>query len=225
MSSLVNKIDTWIFDLDNTLYSADSGIFQQVHQLMGKFIQEFLNIDLQKAKEIQKKYYKEHGTTLRGMMDNYGVDPDHFLEEVHKLDYSIVSSNDKLNEELKKLKGKKIIYTNANMTHALNVLERIKLSNFFDEIFDIKMANYIPKPEIKPYEQIIKDFDLNPSTSAMFDDIAKNLVPAKKVGFTSIWIDAGYENFSDDIKSSNKYLDFETNDLCIFLEKVNKGSI
>ncbi len=225
MSSLVNKIDTWIFDLDNTLYSADSGIFQQVHQLMGKFIQEFLNIDLQKAKEIQKKYYKEHGTTLRGMMDNYGVDPDHFLEEVHKLDYSIVSSNDKLNEELKKLKGKKIIYTNANMAHTLNVLERIKLSNFFDEIFDIKMANYIPKPEIKPYEQIIKDFDLNPSTSAMFDDIAKNLVPAKKVGFTSIWIDAGYENFSDDIKSSNKYLDFETNDLCIFLEKVNKGSI
>ena len=225
MSSLVNKIDTWIFDLDNTLYSADSGIFQQVHQLMGKFIQEFLNIDLQKAKEIQKKYYKEHGTTLRGLMDNYGVDPDHFLEEVHKLDYSIVSSNDKLNEELKKLKGKKIIYTNANMTHTLNVLERIKLSNFFDEIFDIKMANYIPKPEIKPYEQIIKDFDLNPSTSAMFDDIAKNLVPAKKVGFTSIWINAGYENFSDDIKSSNKYLDFETNDLCIFLEKVNKGSI
>tara|TARA_X000000368_G_scaffold286149_1_gene227257 strand:+ start:730 stop:1407 length:678 start_codon:yes stop_codon:yes gene_type:complete len=225
MSSLVNKIDTWIFDLDNTLYSADSGIFQQVHQLMGKFIQEFLNIDLQKAKEIQKKYYKKHGTTLRGMMDNYGVDPDHFLEEVHKLDYSIVSSNDKLNEELKKLKGKKIIYTNANMKHTLNVLERIKLSNFFDEIFDIKMANYIPKPEMKPYEQIIKDFDLNPSTSAMFDDIAKNLVPAKKVGFTSIWINAGYENFSDDIKSSNKYLDFETNDLCIFLEKVNKGSI
>jgi len=225
MSSLVNKIDTWIFDLDNTLYSADSGIFQQVHQLMGKFIQEFLNIDLQKAKEIQKKYYKKHGTTLRGMMDNYGVDPDHFLEEVHKLDYSIVSSNDKLNEELKKLKGKKIIYTNANKKHTLNVLERIKLSNFFDEIFDIKMANYIPKPEMKPYEQIIKDFDLNPSTSAMFDDIAKNLVPAKKVGFTSIWINAGYENFSDDIKSSNKYLDFETNDLCIFLEKVNKGSI
>jgi len=225
MTSLNNKIDTWIFDLDNTLYSADSGIFQQVHQLMGKFIKEFLNVDLQKAKEIQKQYYKEYGTTLRGMMDNYGIDPDYFLEEVHKLDYSIVSSNEKLNTELKKLKGKKIIYTNSNMQHTLNVLERIKLSNFFDEIFDIKMANYIPKPEITPYEQIIRNFDLNPSTSAMFDDIAKNLVPAKNVGFTSIWIDAGYENFSDDIKSSKKYLDFETNDLSIFLEKVNRGTI
>ena len=225
MTSLINKIDTWIFDLDNTLYSADSGIFQQVHQLMGKFIKEYLNLDLKKAKELQSKYYKEHGTTLRGMMDNYGVDPDYFLEEVHKLDYSIVSYNEKLNYELKKLKGKKIIYTNANMQHTLSVLERIKLSNFFDAIFDIKMANYIPKPQIGPYEQIIKDFDLNPSTSAMFDDIAKNLVPAKKVGFTSIWIDAGYENFSDDIKSSKNYLDFETNDLSVFLEKVNRGAI
>ena len=225
MPSLVNKIDTWIFDLDNTLYSADSGIFQQVHQLMGKFIKGFLNVDLNKAKEIQKKFYKEHGTTLRGLMDNYGVDPDHFLSEVHKLDYSIVSSNDKLNQEIKKLKGRKIIYTNANMEHTLNVLKRIKLNNFFDEIFDIKMANYIPKPAIKPYEQIIKDFNLNPTTSAMFDDIAKNLVPAKKVGFTSIWIDAGYENFSDDIKSAKKYLDFSTNDLRIFLEKVNKGTV
>ena len=225
MSSLVNKIDTWIFDLDNTLYSADSGIFQQVHQLMGKFIQEFLNIDLQKAKEIQKKYYKKHGTTLRGMMDNYGVDPDHFLEEVHKLDYSIVSSNDKLNEELKKLKGKKIIYTNANKKHVEDVLKRIDLTNFFDEIFDIKMADYIPKPELKPYKLIINKYELEPKKTIMFDDIAKNLVPAKNVGFTSVWIDAGYENFSDDIESSKKFLDYSTTDLHLFLEKVNKGNI
>ena len=225
MSSLNNRIDTWIFDLDNTLYSADSGIFQQVHELMGKFVSNHLNIGINEAKKIQKKYYKEHGTTLKGLMDNHGVEPDYFLAEVHKLDYSIVNSNKNLNNELNKLSGKKIIYTNANMQHTLDVLERIELSNFFDEIFDIKMANYIPKPEIAPYEEIIKKYDLNPNSSAMFDDIAKNLVPAKKVGFTSIWIDAGYENFSDDIKSSNKYLDFETNDLCIFLEKVNKGSI
>jgi len=225
MPKLIDKIDTWIFDLDNTLYSADSGIFQQVHKLMGKFIKNYLNVSLKKAQEIQQKYYKEHGTTLRGMMDNYGVNPDYFLDEVHKLDYSIVTGNQKLNNELKKLNGKKIIYTNANMQHVLSVLERIDLLNFFDAIFDIKMANYIPKPEIEPYEHIIKNFDLNPKKSAMFDDIAKNLVPAKNVGFTSIWIDAGYENFSDDIKSSKKYLDFETNDLSVFLEKVNRGNI
>ena len=225
MSSLNDKIDTWIFDLDNTLYSADSGIFQQVHDLMSKFVSKHLNVELKKAKEIQRKYYKQHGTTLRGMMDNHGVDPEYFLKEVHKLDYSIVDSNKKLNEELKKLKGRKIIYTNANLQHTLDVLDRIELSDFFDYIFDIKMANYIPKPDLQPYEQIIKDFNLNPSTSAMFDDIAKNLVPAKKVGFTSIWIDVGYENFSDDIKASKEYLDFKTKDLSVFLEKVNRRNI
>ena len=220
-----DKINTWIFDLDNTLYSADSGIFQQVHRLMGEFISKNLNMDLTEAKKLQSKYYKQHGTTLRGMIDNHGTNPDHFLEEVHKLDYSIVGPNDLLNKELQKLKGRKIIYTNANKQHVINVLERIDLTNFFDEIFDIKMANYIPKPEIKPYEQIIDLFNINPKSSAMFDDIARNLVPAKKVGFTPVWIDAGYENFSDDIKSSKNYLDYETRDLSLFLKDVNDGAI
>jgi putative hydrolase of the HAD superfamily len=225
MINLNKKINTWIFDLDNTLYSADSGIFQQVHDLMGKFVSSHLNIDIEDAKIIQKNYYKQHGTTLRGMMDNHGVDPDHFLAEVHKLDYSIVGPNHKLNEALKKLQGRKIIYTNANMQHALDVLERIELSNFFDEIYDIKMANYIPKPELAPYEQMIAQFDIETKSSAMFDDIAKNLVPAKTVGFTSVWIDAGYENFSDDIKASKQYLDHETTNITEFLEDVNKGKI
>ena len=225
MINLSKKINTWIFDLDNTLYSADSGIFQQVHDLMGKFVSSYLDIDIEEAKIIQKNYYKQHGTTLRGMMDNHGVDPDHFLAEVHKLDYSIVGPNHKLNEELKKIQGRKIIYTNANMQHALDVLERIELSNFFDEIYDIKMANYIPKPELAPYEKMVAQFDIETKSSAMFDDIAKNLVPAKNVGFTSVWIDAGYENFSDDIKASKKYLDYETTNITKFLEDVNKGKI
>ena len=220
-----DNINTWIFDLDNTLYSADSGIFQQVHRLMGEFISKNLNVDLTEAKKLQSKYYKQHGTTLRGMIDNHGTNPDYFLEEVHKLDYSIVGPNDLLNRELKKLKGRKIIYTNANKQHVINVLERIDLTNFFDEIFDIKMANYIPKPEIKPYEQIIDLFNINPKSSAMFDDIARNLVPAKKVGFTPVWIDAGYENFSDDIKASKNYLDYTTRDLSLFLKNVNDGEI
>jgi len=219
------KINTWIFDLDNTLYSADSGIFQQVHRLMGEFISNNLNMEISEAKKLQSKYYKQHGTTLRGMMDNHGVDPDYFLDEVHRLDYSIVGPNQLLNDELEKLEGRKIIYTNANEKHVLDVLKRINLSDYFDEIFDIKLANYIPKPEIKPYEQIIELFKIDASRSAMFDDIAKNLVPAKKVGFTPVWIDAGYENFSDDIEASKDYLDYETRNLSLFLKDVNEGNI
>ena len=225
MSTLKNKISTWIFDLDNTLYSADSGIFQQVHTLMSKFVSAHLNIDIKKATELQRKYYRQHGTTLRGMMDNHNVDPDHFLSEVHQLDYSIVGPNFKLNRELKKLKGRKIIYTNANRQHANDVLIRLELTNVFDEIFDIKTANYIPKPEASPYEQIISEFNIDPITTIMFDDIAKNLVPAKNVGFASVWIDVGYENFSDDIAKSKKYLDYETKDLSLFLDEVNKEKI
>ncbi|MDC0045349.1 pyrimidine 5'-nucleotidase [Pelagibacteraceae bacterium] len=219
------KINTWIFDLDNTLYSADSGIFQQVHRLMGEFISNNLNLEISEAKKLQSKYYKQHGTTLRGMMDNHGVDPDYFLDEVHRLDYSIVGPNQLLNDELEKLEGRKIIYTNANEKHVLDVLKRINLSDYFDEIFDIKLANYIPKPEIKPYEQIIELFKIDASRSAMFDDIAKNLVPAKKVGFTPVWIDAGYENFSDDIEASRDYLDYQTRNLSLFLKDVNEGNI
>ena len=225
MSTLKNKISTWIFDLDNTLYSADSGIFQQVHTLMGKFVSAHLNIDIKKATELQRKYYRQHGTTLRGLMDNHNVDPDHFLSEVHQLDYSIVGPNFKLNRELKKLKGRKIIYTNANRQHANDILIRLELTNMFDEIFDIKTANYIPKPEASPYEQIISEFNIDPITTIMFDDIAKNLVPAKNVGFASVWIDVGYENFSDDIAKSKKYLDYETKDLSLFLDEVNKEKI
>jgi len=225
MTKLNNIIKTWIFDLDNTLYSADSGIFQQVHTLMGDFVSKNLKIELKKAKELQKKYYKQHGTTLKGMMDNHNVDPDIFLSEVHNLDYSIVEPNHELNEQLERLEGRKIIYTNANRQHADNVLKRLELTHMFKEIFDIKDANYIPKPEISPYIQIIDDYDINPTSAIMFDDIAKNLVPAKNVGFTSVWIDAGYENFSDDIESSKKYLDYETKNISNFLNQVNMEKI
>ena len=104
-------------------------------------------------------------------------------------------------------------------------MQKINLSNFFDEVFDIKMANYIPKPEIKPYQQIIDLFNIDSKSSAMFDDIAKNLVPAKKVGFTPVWVDAGYENFSDDIKASKEYLDYQTRDLSLFLKDINEEKI
>ena len=196
-----------------------------MHKLMGEFISKNLKMDIVEAKKLQSKYYKQHGTTLRGLMDNHGVEPDYFLDEVHKLDYSIVGPDEILNKELEKIQGRKIIYTNANKKHVVDVLERINLTNFFDEIFDIKMANYIPKPEIRPYEQIIDIFNINPSSSAMFDDIAKNLVPAKKVGFTPVWVDAGYENFSDDIQASKDYLDYSTRNLSSFLKDINEEII
>ena len=221
---LQKKIETWIFDLDNTLYSADSGIFQQVSYLMGEFVAKHLKINIKEAKKIQRQYYKKHGTTLRGLMDNHGVDPDLFLEEVHNLNYSIINPNHELRASLKSLNGEKFIFTNANKKHADVVLDKLQIADLFEGIFDIKMANYIPKPEIEPYEKLIETYNINPNSAIMFDDIAKNLVPASKMGFTTVWIDVGHENFSDDIASSKKYLDHQTKDLSNWLSNINMRS-
>ena len=188
---------------------------------MGKFIVKHLKVNINEAKKIQNKYYKQHGTTLRGLMDNHGIDPDYFLDSVHALDYSIIGPNKKLNKALSNLKGRKLIYTNANRKHADDVLDRLEITDVFDEIIDIKMTNYIPKPEIQPYKEIIYKFNINPEKTIMFDDIAKNLVPASILGFITVWIDLGYENFSDDIARSKNYLNYKTSDLPKWLSKVN----
>ena len=220
MVQLNKEINSWIFDLDNTLYPADSGIFHQVHVLMGKFISKYLNIEIKQAQKIQRKYYKKHGTTLKGLMENYKIDPDLFLEEVHRLDYSIIHPNYELKKSLKKINGKKFIFTNANKKHADVVLDRLQISSLFDGIFDIKMANYIPKPEIEPYEKLIETYNINPQRTIMFDDIARNLVPASKIGFTTVWINVGLENFSDDVARSKKYLDHQTTRLSNWLNSI-----
>ena len=218
----INKeINSWIFDLDNTLYPADSGIFHQVHVLMGKFISKHLNVEIKQAQKIQRKYYKQHGTTLKGLMENYQIDPDVFLEEVHRLDYSIIHPNYELKKSLKKINGKKFIFTNANKKHAGVILDKLQIADLFAGIFDIKMANYIPKPEIEPYEKLIETYNINPHRAVMFDDIAKNLVPASKIGFTTVWIDVDHENFSDDIARSKKYLDHQTTSLPNWLNSIN----
>ncbi|PPR40637.1 MAG: hypothetical protein CFH22_01439 [Alphaproteobacteria bacterium MarineAlpha5_Bin12] len=219
---ILKKYDTWVFDLDNTLYSAETGIFDQVDKLMGEFISRHLKLEISEAKKIQKKFFRHYGTTLKGLMDEYKIDPEEFLDEVHKLDYSIIKPNQNLKEGLIRLNGKKIIYTNANKQHANEVIKRLNIENIFDLIFDIKDANYIPKPDMGPYKMLVKSNNIDPKKTIMFDDIARNLVPASKIGFTTVWIDVGKENYSDDIKSSKKYLDYETTDLPLWLNSIIK---
>tara|TARA_B110000014_G_C20002448_1_gene519534 strand:+ start:240 stop:905 length:666 start_codon:yes stop_codon:yes gene_type:complete len=218
----LNNYDTWIFDLDNTLYSAETGIFDQVDILMGKFISKNLKLEISEAKKIQKQFFKEFGTTLKGLMDEYNVDPEHFLDEVHNLDYSIINPDNLLRDMLLKLNGRKIIYTNANRNHANEIIKRLNIENIFDNIFDIKDANYIPKPDIKPYQQLVNLYKINPQKTIMFDDIARNLVPASKIGFTTVWINVGKENYSDNIKESKEYLDYETTNLPLWLNSIIK---
>ena len=155
-------------------------------------------------------------------MDEYNVEPEDFLEQVHNLDYSIIGPDLELKNALHKINGKKIIYTNANLTHANKILKQLDIENIFDEIFDITKANYIPKPDIQPYHQLVNALNINAEKAVMFDDIAKNLVPASKIGFTTVWINTGNENYSDDIANSKKFLDYETTNLPLWLNSTIK---
>ena len=183
-----------------------------------------VNIFINKSIILQKKYIKKHGTTLKGLMDEHNIDPVHFLEEVHKLDYSIIKPDILMKNSLEKLTGRKIIFTNANKSHVDNVLNRLNINNIFDSVYDITDADYYPKPDIRSYKSFVKKYNIDATKTIMFDDIARNLVPASKLGFTTVWIDIGKENYSDDIKNSKKYLNYETTSLPLWLNSIIKES-
>lgn len=183
-----DHIDTWIFDLDNTLYPAGCRLFDQIDVRMGAFISELLSIDHTEARRIQKHYFFEHGTTMRGLMTEHGVNPDDFLSFVHDIDHSPVPENPRLNAALEALPGRKLVFTNGTVEHAENVMGRLGVTAHFDAIFDIKAAEYIPKPRMVSYEMFIERDKVNPRTSAMFEDIIRNLEPSHELGMTTVLV-------------------------------------
>tara|TARA_B100000795_G_scaffold219115_1_gene173355 strand:- start:116 stop:787 length:672 start_codon:yes stop_codon:yes gene_type:complete len=212
-------IKYWIFDLDNTLYSGQTKVFSEVDKKMSAFISKKMSVDLIKAKEIQKKYFYESGTTLSGLMKHDGIDPHEFLEFVHDIDISWLPKDLLLKEELIKIKEKKYIFTNGSHAHVENVTKQLGIDGLFDGVFDIVDANFIPKPHIDPYKKIMKKFDLDPKKSILIEDIAHNLEQAKNLGMKTCWLEND-ESFAK--KDANKpYIDYKINSLPSFLQKIN----
>jgi len=218
MKSLLD-IKYWIFDLDNTLYSGQTKVFSEVDKKMSAFISKKMSVDLIKAKEIQKKYFYESGTTLSGLMKHDGIDPHEFLEFVHDIDISWLPKDLLLKEELIKIKEKKYIFTNGSHAHVENVTKQLGIDGLFDGVFDIVDANFIPKPHIDPYKKIMKKFDLDPKKSILIEDIAHNLEQAKNLGMKTCWLEND-ESFAK--KDANKtYIDYKIKSLPSFLQKIN----
>ena len=218
MKELID-IKYWIFDLDNTLYSGQTQVFSEVDKKMSAFISKKMNVDLVKAKEIQKKYFYEYGTTLSGLMKQEGIDPHDFLEFVHDIDISWLPKDIKLREELIKIKEKKIIFTNGSHSHVENVTKQLGINGLFDGAFDIVDGNFTPKPHLEPYEKLIKKFDIDPNKSILIEDIAHNLEQAKNLGMKTCWLE-NEETFAK--KDSDKsYIDYKINNLPSFLQKIN----
>ena len=209
----------WIFDLDNTLYSGQTKVFSEVDKKMSAYISKKLDVDLIKAKEIQKKYFYDTGTTLSGLMKYNKVNPHEFLEFVHDIDISWLPKDLLLREELIKIKEKKYIFTNGSHSHAKNITNQLGIEDLFDGTFAITDADFIPKPSIEPYKKIIKKFDLNPKKSILIEDIAHNLEQAKNLGMKTCWLENN-ESFAK--KDADKpYIDYKIKSLPSFLQKIN----
>ena len=213
------SIKYWIFDLDNTLYSGKTKVFEQVEKKMSKYVSDKLDVNIDEAKKIQKNYFHEYNTTLNGMIKNHKINANEFLEFVHDIDIDFLNKDLKLSEELKKLNGKKIIFTNGPRKHAINVTQRIGIGQYFDDIFDIVDSEFIPKPHINAYKKMIKKFNIDPKKSIFIEDIAHNLEAAKNLGMKTCWLE------NDDAfarKDANKsYIDYKIKSLPSFLQEIN----
>ena len=209
----------WIFDLDNTLYSGETRVFEQVDKRMSKYISEKLNVSILEAKEIQKNYFYKYNTTLNGMMKNHKIEANEFLEFVHDIDIDFLKKDLPLGEELKKLEGKKIIFTNGSKKHALNVTQRIGIDQYFDDIFDIVDCNFIPKPKIEPYKKLVEKHKIDPNLCVLIEDIARNLKPAYEMGMKTVWIE-NKEPWAAKFSDSD-FINYRTKNLTEFLKKIN----
>ncbi len=184
----LSHIDTWVFDLDNTLYPVSANLFPQIDLRMKTFIAELLGVELDEAFKIQKAYYHEHGTTLRGLMINHTVDPDAFLEYVHDIDHTVLTPNPALRHVIESLPGRKLIHTNGSKDHADGVLDALGLEDCFEAIFDIRAGDYIPKPDPSSYERFVANHAFEPRSAIMFEDSVKNLKPAAELGMVTVLV-------------------------------------
>ena len=220
MKELTN-IKFWLFDLDNTLYSGDTKVFDQVDKKMSKFISDKLKVSLEEAKKIQKNYFHEYNTTLNGMIKNHDIDANEFLEFVHDVDLGFLKKDDALKDQIAKLEGKKIIFTNGSRAHASNVTSKIGIEQLFDGVFDIVDSDFYPKPSVKPYKKIIENYKIKPEYCIFFEDIARNLKPAYELGMKTVWIENSEPWASK--YSDAEFVNYRTGSLTKFLKEINEN--
>lgn len=214
----VRQAQTWVFDLDNTLYSGVHGLFEQIDARMRGYLAQYLDVPEDEAHRVQKSYFKQYGTTLRGMMINHQMDPKPYLNHVHDIDISAIPPAPALSEALKRLAGRKLIFTNADMRHAERTLNRLGITDHFDGVFDIVEADYVPKPEPEVYDSLIKRFGIEPKNAVMVEDIARNLEPAAARGMTTVWVRPVTECDICKEAPQGNHVDFETDDLVAWLQ-------
>ena len=187
-SAPLSSSAAWVFDLDNTLYPPRCRLFAQVEVRIRDYVAGYLGIDRDAAYRLQKTYFRDHGTTLQGMMRHHRMDPAPFLAYVHDIDLSAISPDPALDRALGRLKGRKIVFTNGSAEHAEKVMERVGVAGHFEAVFDIEAAGFVPKPEPRVYDELVRRHGLDAPATVMIEDLARNLVPAAEIGMTTVWV-------------------------------------
>lgn len=183
-------VETWVFDLDNTLYPAKCDLFSQIDRRMGAFIADALDLSLEDAHALRHRYYVEHGTTLAGLIRRHDVCPHSFLDYVHDIDLAVVQPAPELGAAIDVLPGRKFVFTNGSRKHAEAVSAKLGVLDRFEDIFDIHALGYVdPKPARAAFDRFVDANRIHPRQAALFDDLPHNLETAHGLGMTTIWID------------------------------------
>ena len=178
----------WVFDLDNTLYPAESNLFAQMDVKMQEYIARYLGVPMAYARHLQKNYYRQFGTTLAGLMQVHRMEPHDFLEYVHDLDLTNVPESPELATAIERLPGRKLIFTAGSRRHAENVAGKLGVLHLFEDIMDIVDTDFVPKEQIEAFHTLLARHDIDPSSAAMFEDMPHNLVAPHELGMATVLV-------------------------------------
>ena len=220
-------VETWIFDLDNTLYPHNVNLWQQVDKRIRDYIADFLKVTHEEAFRLQKDYYKRYGTSMRGMMTEHGMRSDDFLDFVHQIDHSPLEPNPALGDAIEKLPGRKVILTNGTRRHADAVLARLGIERHFQDVFDIIAAELEPKPSPQTYDRFLEALKIEAATAAMFEDLARNLAVPHALGMTTVLVvpEHSREVFREEWELEGRdapHVDHVTDNLTAFLRAISR---
>lgn len=188
MTADLRHVDSWIFDLDDTLYPRESEVMALVSDRMTEFMVQFTGLPRDEAWTLQKKYFHEHGTTLAGLMAHHSLPPEEFLTFVHDISLDGLSADAELRQGLERLPGRRLVFTNGSGEHAERVLAKLGVADLFEDIFHIASADYLPKPAVSTFDKMAKAFGLTPKSAVFFEDSERNLEPAAAMGMTTVMV-------------------------------------
>ena len=217
-----DSFENWIFDLDNTVYDINAGVFEKISSRITDFIITALSVTKEEANIVRSNMYKKYGLTLTGLMREYGIAPDEYLDYIHDVTHPELKYDEQLKLNLKNLTGRKFIYTNASKNHSKNILSVMGIEAEFEKILDIKATQYLPKPDPKSYNIMLKAFGISGDqigNSIFIEDTAKNLKPAKSLGIKTVWIENEFN--LKDYRENSEFIDYKYSDLKSFLNDID----